>query len=210
MHRDDGTVCVVDDDADLGASLARLLQRHGYSAQSFTDPATFLSTHENIGPCCIITDIMMGAIGGFDLARQLRANHSAAAIIFMTAWPKTSDAVDAIRDLDGLDYLEKPLDTERLLHAVGHGLAWSRNRHSALARIAALSPRERQVFDLMARGKSSKMIATELNVSLKTIEDHRAAVMKKTAAGMIADIIDIAGNIEGTAKSHVHPSSNYR
>lgn len=210
MRRDDGVVCIVDDDADLGASLARLLQRHGYSARSFTDPAIFLSMHGNSEPSCIITDIMMGAIGGFDLARQLRTNHSAAAIIFMTAWPKTSDAVDAIRDLGGLDYLEKPLDTERLLHAVSEGLTWSRSRHSALARIGHLSPRERQVFDLMVRGKSNKMIAMALSVSVKTVEDHRAAVLKKTGAGTIADVIDIAGNIEGATKRHVHPSSNDR
>ena len=141
MDKADGIVCIVDDDADLGASLARLLRRQGFDAQSFTDPATFLSAHANEGPCCIVTDIMMGAISGFDLAYQLRANHGATAIIFMTAWPKTRDAVEAIRDLRGLDYLEKPLDTGRLLAAVARGLAWSRNTHSALTRIASLSPR---------------------------------------------------------------------
>ncbi|MGE4411888.1 MAG: response regulator transcription factor [Sphingobium sp.] len=114
----------------------------------------------------------------------------------MTAWPKIRDAVAAIRDLGGLDYLEKPLDTERLLYAVNEGLVWSRNSYFALARVAPLSQRERQVFDLMARGKSSKMIAVALGVSIKTIEDHRAAVMRKTGAGTIADIFDIARRLD--------------
>jgi two-component system CheB/CheR fusion protein len=208
MHRVDGSVCIVDDDADLGASLSRLLQRHGYSAQAFTDPAAFLATHGNAEPCCIITDIMMGEISGFDLAQELRKKHSAAAIIFMTAWPRSSDAVTAIRDLGGLDYLEKPLDMERLLHAVGQGLAWSRNNHSALKRLALLSPRERQAFNLMAKGKSSKVIAAELGVAIKTVEAHRAAVMKKTAAGTIADLIDIARQIDGVADRYVQLSAN--
>lgn len=199
MIEAEGVVCIVDDDADLGASLVRLLRRQGFNAQSFIDPSAFLSAHGNEGPCCVITDIMMGAISGLDLAHRLRENHSATAIIFITAWPKTSDAVEAIRDLRGLDYLEKPLNTERLLDAVKQGLAWSRNIHSALTRIASLSPRERQVFNLMAQGKSSKMIAQELRVSIKTIEDHRAAVMKKTASGAIAGVIDIARRLDGLA-----------
>lgn len=197
MDKADGVVCIVDDDADLSASLARLLQREGFNAQSFIDPATFLSAQGNDGPCCIITDIMMGTISGFDLAYQLRANRSAAAIIFMTAWPKTSDAVEAIRDLQGLDYLEKPLNMARLLDAVAQGLVWSHKNHSALTHIASLSSRERQVFDLMARGKSSKIIAQQLDISIKTVENHRAAVMKKTAAGTLADIINIARRFDG-------------
>ncbi|MGE4303647.1 MAG: response regulator [Novosphingobium sp.] len=89
---DEPAVYIVDDDADLGASLARFLKRHGYSAQAFTNPTPLLATQESIGPCCIITDIMMGEISGFDFVHQLRERHSVAAIILIC--PHRVDHVD--------------------------------------------------------------------------------------------------------------------
>ncbi len=93
-----GSILVVDDDHDLAASIARMLCRHNLAAIACCDPAVLLEAAPVMQPCCIVCDVMMGPLNGFDLARRLRAAISSAAIIFMTAWPRTSDAVMAIRD----------------------------------------------------------------------------------------------------------------
>lgn len=187
-----GTVLVVDDDVDLAASLVRLLSRLGFSAQACGDPTALLSRPDLAAPCCILSDVMMGKLNGFDFARALRSALPEAAFIFMTAWPKTRDAVMAIRDLDGIDYLEKPLDQDVLSQAVQDGLAWSARRHALAQRLAPLSVRERQILFLLVRGYTNKAIALEFNLSVRTVEDHRAAIMRKTEANSLAQLIELA------------------
>jgi two-component system response regulator FixJ len=116
----------------------------------------------------------------------------AVAIVFMTAWPTTANAVDSVRRYGGLDYLEKPLDETRLLSAVDEGVAWSRRQRSIRARTAALSARERQVFDLLVQGHSNKAVADILGLSPKTVEDHRAAIVAKTGTNGLAQLIALA------------------
>jgi len=186
-------VYVVDDDCDLGASLARLLNRSGYSAEPFADPAQLLAAYTAAPAACILTDVMMGDLDGFAFAERLRRIDPATAIIFMTAWPKVSNAVDAIRRYGGLDYLDKPVDEQRLLAAVGEGVQWSRRRRAQLERTARLTPREQEVFALLVRGLSSKAIAAELKLSPKTIEDHRAQIAAKTGTSGLAQLIELAG-----------------
>ncbi len=189
---------VVDDDGDLSAAVSRLLVRNGYDAIPFVDPAAMLNHHANAPAHCIVTDVMMGDMDGFATAQRLRTIDPAAAIIFMTAWPTTANAVDAIRRYGGLDYLEKPIDEDRLLTAVAEGIAWSRRRRAAFARIASLTPRERDVLTYLAQGLSNKMVAAELGLSPKTIEDHRASIVAKTgiasAAGLIALMREVSGS----------------
>lgn len=184
-----GTIYVVDDDGDLGASVARLLRRHGHAAEPFLDPAPLLTIYEDAPADCIVTDVMMGDLDGFGFADQLRGVDPATAIVFMTAWPTTANAVDSIRRYGGLDYLEKPIDEDRLVAAVAEGVAWSRRRRANLERTSALSSREREVFNLLVRGHPNKVIAAELSLSPKTIEDHRAAIMAKTGTSGLAQLI---------------------
>jgi FixJ family two-component response regulator len=188
------TVYIVDDDFDLGASLARLLIRSGFAAEPFLDPAQLLAAYDAAPAECIITDVMMGELDGFAFADQIRARDDAVSIIFITAWPTTSDAVDSVRKFSGIDYLEKPVDEKRLLRAVNEGAAWSRERRRRQNRIAALTPREREVFALLVRGLSNKAIASALNLSPKTIEDHRARISAKTCTSGLAQLIALASS----------------
>lgn len=187
----EGVVSIIDDDSDLGAALARMLRRQGYDATAFDDPRRFLAEATDDAPRCVVTDVMMGDLDGFALARQVRARLPTAAILFMTAWPQTRDAVEAVRDLGGLDYLEKPLDQDRMLDAVARGVRWSRRRHAAATRLTPLSMREREVFALLVLGRTNKLVAAQLGLSVKTVEDHRAAIMKKTGSFSLADLIAI-------------------
>lgn len=187
-----GTIYIVDDDGDLGASIARLLRRQGYAAEPFLDPSLLLAIYDEAPADCVVTDVMMGDLDGFGFADKLRIVDSATAIIFMTAWPTTANAVDSIRRYGGIDYLEKPIDEDRLVTAVTEGIAWSRHRRANLARTASLSPREREVFDLLVQGYSNKVIAAKLGLSPKTIEDHRASIMAKTETWALAQLIALS------------------
>lgn len=186
-------VYVVDDDCDLAASLARLLNRSSYSADPFIDPQQLLAAYSAAPADCVLTDVMMGDLDGFAFADKLREIDPATSIIFMTAWPTVSSAVDSIRRYGGVDYLEKPIDEPRLLAAIDEGVAWSRRRRAQLERTARLTPRERDVFALLVRGLSSKAIAAELSLSPKTVEDHRAQIAAKTGTSGLAQLIELSG-----------------
>jgi len=151
-----------------------------------------LEVYERAPAHCIVTDVMMGEIDGFDFADRVRLLDPAVAIIFMTAWPTTANAVDSVRRYGGLDYLEKPIDEDRLLAAITEGVAWSKAQRSALARTAGLTPRQRQVFDLLVKGHNNQAIAAALDISPKTVEDHRAAIVAKTGTNGIAQLIALA------------------
>lgn len=191
---DQAVVYVVDDDADLGASLARMLKRKGYAAEPFVNPQQLIEAYSEAPAACIVTDVMMGEMDGFAFADEVRRVDPAAAIIFMTAWPTTANAVDSIRRFGGLDYLEKPIDDQRLLTAIAEGVEWSRKRRSQIERTAKLTPREREVFALLIKGLSSKAIAAELKLSPKTVEDHRAQISAKTGTSGLAQLIALAAD----------------
>lgn len=191
MPSETETVYVVDDDVDLADSLARLFARRGMRSKAFVTPSAFTAAYQPSGAICVVTDVMLGAVHGFDIARTLASIDPAAAVVFMTAWPVTADAVDAIRRHGGVDYLEKPIDVPRLLVSVEEGLQWSARRRRSALRLGALSGRERQVLHLLADGKSSKVIAAELNLSPKTIEDHRASIRAKTGACSLQELISL-------------------
>jgi two-component system response regulator DctR/two-component system response regulator FixJ len=188
----DAAVYVVDDDADLGSSVARLLNRQGYRASAFTGTHDLLGAHRQDPASCVISDIMMGETTGFAFADALRAFDPDVALIFMTAWPTTANAVDSIRRYGGLDYLEKPIDECRLLSAISEGVVWSTARRALARRTVALTAREREVFDLLVRGYSNKAIASELDLSAKTVESHRAAIVAKTGANGLAQLMKLA------------------
>lgn len=187
-------VAVVDDDADLASAVARLLGRHGHSARPFSGAGALLAALDRADACpaCIVSDIQLGDGDGFALAKTVRARHPATALVFMTAWPTTSDAVDAVRHHGGLDYLEKPIDEARLLVAVAEGLGWAARERRRQAALAPLTRRERAVFDLLVRGHSNKDVADRLGISARTVEDHRAAIMAKTGAAGLAGLMALA------------------
>lgn len=182
-------VYVVDDDQDLAGSVARLLRRHGVAAEPFSDPAALLEAYAAAPASCVITDVMMDQLDGFEFSARLRRLDSSVAIIFMTAWPSTAHAVDSVRLHGGVDYLEKPIDEERLLASLREAVEWSRRSRDQAQRTAMLTPREREVLALLVRGLSSKAIASELNISVRTVDDHRSQIAAKTGANSLAKLI---------------------
>lgn len=187
-----GIVYVLDDDADLAGSVARFLQRQGFAAEPFTDVDALLEAHPRQPADCIVADVMMPKMTGFAFADALLRRSRAASIVFMTAWPKTDDAVQAIRDHGGSDYVTKPLDESRLLAAVSAAVARSTLRKEREKHLASLSVREKQVLDLVVLGHTNKEVAAMLRLSVRTVEDHRASILRKTGARGLADLIELA------------------
>ncbi len=187
-----GTVHVLDDDSDLAAAVARMLGRRGFVVRAFDDPAALLAAYPGEAAHAVVSDVMMGDWHGFGFAERLRALDRHVAILFMTAWPSAADAVDAVRRHSGIDYLDKPIDEDRLCASLGEGIAWSTAARAAAIRLGDLSPRERQVFDLMVQGHGNKAMAGLLGLSPKTIEDHRAAVFHKTRTQSVAQLIALS------------------
>lgn len=186
------SVAVLDDDEDLALSVARLLIRHGHRATAFHAPKDLIAAHLLRAFGCVVTDIQMGETDGFSFAEVLRSQDSCVALVFMTAWPTTSDAVDAVRHHGGLDYLEKPIDEPRLVLAVSEGLAWSTRARRIAAVTAAFTKREREVYELLVRGHSNKEIAERLAISARTVEDHRAAIVTKTRTNGLAQLVALS------------------
>lgn len=185
-------IYIVDDDRDLAASVARLLRRHDMHAEPFHDPAALLEAYNAAPAACVLTDVMMEELDGFEFASRLRQLDPAVSIIFMTAWPSTAHAVDSIRVHGSVDYLEKPIDEVRLLASVRQGLEWARRSREFAVRTASLTPREREVLALLARGYSTKAIANELNISARTVDDHRGQISTKTGANSLAKLIALS------------------
>lgn len=185
-------VAVLDDDRDLAMALARLLTRHGFSAQAYVAPTDLLAALPTSQIACVVSDIQMGEMDGFAFADALRQQKKCISMIFMTAWPTTAHAVDAIRQHGGLDYLEKPIDEDRLIAAVNEGVAWSAREHRVAAATSAFTRRERDVFDLLVRGHSNKEIAERLAISVRTVEDHRAAIVHKSQTNGLAQLIALS------------------
>jgi FixJ family two-component response regulator len=170
-----------------------MLRQAGYEARAFGDAHDLLEQYSSFAPAsCVITDVVMRQMDGFGFADRIRSLDPAVAIIFMTAWPTTSDAVDAVRRHGGMDYLDKPIDGDRLLGSVGEAISWSRQRRIQLARLCGLTRREREIFDLLVKGLSTKAIAARLNLSPRTVDDHRAAVAAKTGATNLAQLIALS------------------
>ena len=192
MNYDSPTVAVLDDDRDFAESVTRLLVRHGHAASAFWEPAELLQAVPASTFHCVISDIQMGEVDGFDFAEKLRVLDPSLALVFMTAWPTTAHAVDSVRRHGGLDYLEKPIDEARLLTAVAEALAWSQRERRIVGVTDRLTRREREVFDLLVRGHSNKEIADHLAISPRTVEDHRAAIVGKTRTNGLAQLVALS------------------
>jgi FixJ family two-component response regulator len=191
-------VFVVDDDPSVRKSLARLLGSAGYRTESFASAQEFLARGTDSGPACLVLDLQLPGPSGLDLQESLASSGAPLPIVFITGHGDIPASVKAMKG-GAVDFLPKPFQAEALLGAVSKALerdaAARRERaeSSALAsRIRALTPRERQVFALVATGKLNKQIAAELGTSEKTVKVHRGRVMQKLSVSSLAELVRLA------------------
>jgi FixJ family two-component response regulator len=189
------TVFVVDDDEAVRDSLRLLLKSHGMPAVTHGSAEEFLNGYDAEQPGCIVLDVRMPGMSGPELQDELNRRGAVIPVIFVTGHGDVPMAVEAMRH-GAVDFLQKPFGDEDLIERIQRALSADRLNRETLgakdqirARIAALTPRERQVLDLVTRGKSNKVIAGDLGASQRTVEIHRAHVMEKMGATSLAQLV---------------------
>jgi len=193
-----GIVYVIDDDEAFRDSVAWLLQTNGYQARLFSDAESFLKeVKPGVGgpPRCAVLDVRMPGLSGPQTQEALADRGIDLPLIFVTAHADVPIAVTAIKR-GAFDFIEKPFAENDLLKRIEEALSFAveaQAQQSQIAgietRLASLSDRERQVLDAVVTGKMNKTIAYDLDISIKTVEAHRARVMEKMEAASLAHLI---------------------
>ena len=192
------TIHIIDDDAAMRDSLAFLLDVNGYAVKAYETADAFLKDAAARTSSCIISDIRMPGMNGIELVRKLRSEAAACPVILITGHGDVALAVEAMK-AGASDFIEKPFDDSALLEAIRSALS-SRPaatgagsaRKEAEARLAELSPRERDVLRGLVAGKINKVIAHDLNISPRTVEVYRANLMAKTGSRSMSELMRIA------------------
>jgi two-component system, LuxR family, response regulator FixJ len=194
---DKRTVHVVDDDAAVRRSLERLLHSAGYTCVSYHSSAAFLDAAGELSGGCVLLDVRMPGMDGLELQDRLNQLGVTLPVIVMTGQGDIQTAVQAMK-AGAVDFIEKPFDEDVLLGAIEVALARvdrpdrAREATEAAHRIAALSPRERQVLDALVAGRPNKQIAFDLGISVRTVEVHRARMMERLGTRQLAEAIRLA------------------
>jgi two-component system, LuxR family, response regulator FixJ len=195
---DKTVIHVIDDDAAMRDSLAFLLDVNGFKPQVYGSADAFLKGGSVGSASCVVSDIRMPGMTGVELVRKLKGDGSACPVILITGHGDVGLAVEAMK-AGAVDFIEKPFDDAVLLDAiraaldarpVGNGDSSAKNE--AEARLAELSPRERDVLQGLVAGKINKVIAHELSISPRTVEVYRANLMAKTGARSMSELMRIA------------------
>jgi two-component system, LuxR family, response regulator FixJ len=194
----EATVFVVDDDAAVCDSLRFLIESVGLRVETFASAGAFLAAYEPGTPGCLVLDLRMPGMSGLELQEQMARRGLNLPVIIITAHGDVPAAVRAMR-AGAIDFMSKPFSDQALLDRIHQALekdAQARSERAArdavAARIALLTPREREVMDLVVSGKANKEIAAVLDLSAKTVETHRARVMDKMQANSVADLVRMA------------------
>jgi two-component system response regulator FixJ len=189
-----GDVYIVDDDAAVRDSMAALLLLHGFRTRQFGSAAEFLAASAALPPGCVILDIRMPHMTGIELQRELSHAGCEHAILFVTAHGDIPLAVHAMK-AGARDFIEKPFDDGALLTAVRNALSPVSRPNAnakAVAALAQLSEREREVLKLVVDGMTSKAIAEALGISVRTVEIHRGNLLAKTGSQNVAQLVRLA------------------
>ncbi|HET6439217.1 MAG TPA: response regulator [Anaeromyxobacter sp.] len=197
------TVVVVDDNENLLVRIRSVLRGAGYEVWAYASGAEFLRAVRPGPPCCFLLDVDMPGLSGLDIQKQLLNAPEAPSVVFMTGLRDVGHSIQAFRR-GAVDFLLKPFANEVLLEAVARALRCSWEQHirdeqvkDARARLATLTPREREVCLLVAEGLTSREIGSRLGVAEGTVALHRAHLMSKLAVESLAEVVrlvDLAGS----------------
>jgi FixJ family two-component response regulator len=193
-------VRVVDDDAGVLKSLDRLLRSAGFAVRTFPSSQDFLRQHDGTAPGCVVLDLSMPGLDGLQLQQALARAGDTCPVIFITGFGDVPTSVRAMK-AGAVDFLTKPFDRAQLLAAVRIAIDRDRSARAARAerssigvRVAALTPREREVMVHVVAGHLNKQIAADLGIAEKTVKVHRARVMNKMGAGSVAELVTMVSS----------------
>ena len=194
---DEQTIFVVDDDEAVGRALASAGKLLGHPVRAFTSAMAFLEAYQRDEPGCLVLDIKMPGMTGLELQRALADANLNIPVVMISGHADVRIAVEAMT-LGAVTLLEKPFRLEELLTYVRRALEKDRVERAARqtvadvdARLAALTPKEREVLELIAAGKTNREMADALGLSVRAVEDRRARLMKKVNAGSVAELVKL-------------------
>jgi FixJ family two-component response regulator len=195
------TIFVVDDDFRVREALVDLFASRNLHCVAFASAAEYLRSGKPSGPSCLVLDVSLPDINGLRLQSSMaRTDHPP--IVFITGHGDVASSVRAMK-AGAIDFLTKPWDDEELLQAVRQALEQDREQRRVRAelmeiegRLATLTPREREVLPLVARGLQNKQAAAQLGISEVTLQIHRSKIMQKMKAASLADLVRMAAKLE--------------
>ena len=189
------TVYIVDDDSGVRSSIRVLMKSMGLAATPFPSAREFLDAYHPNSPGCLVLDIRMPGMSGLELQETLNERGAVIPVIFITGHGDISMAVEAMRH-GAFDFLQKPFRDQELIDRVQRAMLKDQEyRHllsqkeGIVARLQSLTPREREVLDLLVKGNANKRMAAELGLSQRTVEIHRAHVMEKMGVRSLAQLV---------------------
>ena len=191
-------VYIIDDDDAVRDSLSLQLEATGYEVAAFPSAVGFLEIARTLQPGCVISDVQMPDMDGMELQQRLSDMKLDFPVVIVTGHADVALAVRAMK-AGAVDFIEKPFEEQAILDSVRHAQTrFAAQRATAQAgatareKLASLTPREREVFDEMVRGKQNKMIAYDLDISPRTVEVHRARVLEKLEARSLSELVRLA------------------
>ena len=194
-------VFIVDDDVQTLRAFARILHVEGFEVDTFHSASEFLKHPPSDVPSCLVLDLKLPDIDGLQLQQLMRNGRVDIPIIFISGYGDVPSTASAMR-FGAVDFLEKPVEGARLLDAVSNAVALDamrrgRRRDSDHAKelLAQLTPRERQVCDLLARGLLNKQIADEIGASERTVKIHRGRAVQKLGINSITDLVRLLSRV---------------
>lgn len=201
----DPTIFIVDDDHSIRETLKETFVANGNPVLAFSDGETFLTAFDNASPSCLVMDVKLPGINGLDVLRTLRGRGDRLPVVVITGAGDVAMAVMAMK-AGASDFIEKPVGPSELLASVSKALERSRNtgvqdtrQREAKTRLAQLTERQREILDRVLAGQASKVIAQDLHLSQRTVEVHRAAIMRRMQVGSLpalARLVVLAGSGE--------------
>jgi two-component system response regulator FixJ len=197
----DPTVFIVDDDNRIRTSLARALEMRGFKVRSFASAEEFLDAYDASLPGCIVLDYGMPGLNGLDLQKHLAANNALIPIIFISGQGGVPESVQAIK-AGAIDFLEKPFRQSTLVECITAAFTTDRetrtseaNTQFARDRFDLLTAREKEIAQFMIENPSttsSKEVGRQLDISPRTVDHHRASILKKMVIKSVAELIDLS------------------
>ncbi len=191
----DPTVFIVDDEAEVRDALKLLMDSVGLDAETFSSAQEYLDRFDPQRPGCLVLDIRMPGLSGLELQEKLSKEAPHPPIVIITGHGDVPMAVRAVQ-AGAVDFIEKPFRDQVLLDSVHRAITQDAEQRGAASRLAdiearlqRLTPREKEVLDLVMTGMRNKVIAVELGVSQSTVEAHRAKVMEKMEARTLSDLM---------------------